>query len=58
MVIDEDECAVELHDCDDNATCANTIGGYNCTCNPGFHQFQDGKACIKNGEGYVFPQII
>jgi hypothetical protein len=35
---DINECTEEdKHDCHVNATCSNTIGGHNCTCNPGFH---------------------
>ena len=38
---DIDECKTNTDKCQDDATCVNTIGGYNCTCNPGF-----------NGDGY------
>jgi len=33
-----DECALLTDDCDDSpvATCANTAGGFTCTCPPGF----------------------
>jgi MYXO-CTERM domain-containing protein len=30
---DVDECALGTDNCDVNATCANTIGGFTCTCN-------------------------
>jgi len=34
---DINECLDEtLHDCDGNATCADTDGAYNCTCNIGY----------------------
>lgn len=33
---DIDECTRELDNCDINAECTNTIGGYNCTCNIGY----------------------
>uniref|UniRef100_S4RG17 EGF-like domain-containing protein n=1 Tax=Petromyzon marinus TaxID=7757 RepID=S4RG17_PETMA len=34
---DTNECANStLNDCAENATCANTQGSYNCTCNAGF----------------------
>ena len=41
--LDEDECALGTDICDSDATCANTVGGYNCTCNAGF--FGDGFTC-------------
>ena len=39
--LDLDECLD--HPCDKNATCSNTIGSFNCTCNKGFEG--DGKNC-------------
>lgn len=33
---DVDECAAGLDDCDENASCENTIDGFACTCNAGF----------------------
>ena len=35
--IDINECERDTHECDGNATCTNTIGDYNCTCNVGFN---------------------
>ena len=32
---DIDECLLGTDDCDTYATCANTDGGYTCTCNAG-----------------------
>ena len=34
--LDIDECATNNYNCDANAFCNNTIGSYNCTCNPGY----------------------
>ena len=44
LVADIPECERELDDCDPNATCTNTIGGYICTCNIGFTG--DGYMCL------------
>ena len=33
---DIDECQTGAHRCQADATCINTVGGYNCTCNPGY----------------------
>ena len=33
---DIDECMENIHNCHHNATCINTDGGYNCSCNPGY----------------------
>ena len=41
---DLDECSdPTLNDCDEMATCKNTLGSYECACNPG-HQ-GNGKDC-------------
>ena len=34
---DIDECVSGEDDCDVNAECTNTDGGYNCSCRQGFH---------------------
>src|SRR5688572_26104031 len=38
-----DECSNRTHNCDINATCADTQGSYTCTCNAGFTG--DGLTC-------------
>jgi cysteine-rich repeat protein len=40
---DIDECATNTDDCDPNATCDNTTGSYDCTCNDGYGG--NGKTC-------------
>ena len=40
---DVDECAEGKDNCDPNATCDNTDGGFTCTCNEGFEG--DGETC-------------
>ena len=41
---DINECETGANDCDANAECINTLGGYNCTCIDGFSG--DGTDCI------------
>ena len=33
---DIDECIEGTAECDTDASCNNTIGGYNCSCNSGY----------------------
>ena len=33
---DIDECAINMHNCHEQSTCANTNGSFTCTCNLGF----------------------
>ena len=41
---DINECELSsLNDCDGNADCIDTIGSYNCSCNPGYEG--DGFNC-------------
>ena len=37
-------CAVDAHDCDANATCANTVGSFNCACKSRFTG--NGTTCV------------
>ena len=48
MYTDFDECGNETDDCDSNANCDNTYGGYNCTCYDGYEG--DGLVGDCNGE--------
>ncbi len=43
LYIDINECETELHDCNENAICNNTIGNFVCSCKPSY--FGNGKNC-------------
>jgi hypothetical protein len=44
IFIDINECVLHGTDiCHDNARCDNTVGSYNCTCNPGYSG--NGRVC-------------
>ena len=47
FMTDVDECKTGLHNCSILASCNNTIGAFNCTCNPGYTG--DGVTCSGNG---------
>ena len=46
--VDVNECALGTDECDANASCSNTTGGYDCTCNDGYTG--DGRDCIDANE--------
>ena len=46
LCIDIDECSAGIDICASNATCTNTEGGYNCSCDTGYHG--DGFTCNSN----------
>ena len=41
---DIDECTTNIDSCDVHASCNNTIGSHNCTCNSGF--YGSGQECL------------
>ena len=45
--LDIDECSNGMHDCNGSATCMNTAGHFNCTCNSGY-----------SGDGHLCSAII
>ncbi len=50
---DINECVLYMdNDCDENAECDNTVGGFNCTCDPGY--MGNGTMCT----GISVPLIV
>ena len=45
ICIDPNECTLGTHNCDANAACTNTAGGFNCECNAGYSG--DGTSCTE-----------
>ena len=43
VIIDIDECINSSHNCDQYASCINTVGSHNCSCKEGFTG--DGLSC-------------
>jgi len=43
LFVDDDECTDNTDNCDNNAACVNTAGGFTCTCNGGYTG--DGITC-------------
>ena len=44
--VDIDECKLNTHECDRNASCNNTEGSYQCTCDSGYQG--TGRICAGN----------
>ena len=44
--LDINECQLGTDNCSPFATCTDTPGSYQCTCNPGYTG--DGRTCIGN----------
>ena len=49
---DIDECAIDTDNCEENATCMNTPGSFNCMCSEGYTG--DGTSC----EGKYVPFFV
>lgn len=43
--VDENECELTTDNCTGRAKCVNTIGGFYCTCPPGY-QLSEDNSCI------------
>ena len=49
MCKDDDECALQSHDCHKHADCQNIPGSFTCSCKEGFTDGVDGS-CIHTSE--------
>ena len=56
MTTDINECEMETDNCNDNATCTDTIGSFNCTCNAGYDG--DGFICTSRLPLIVLVTVI
>lgn len=56
FIIDVNECLSNTHNCHERAICINTIGSYNCSCEPGLAG--DGIRHCNGNILYAFPFII
>ena len=45
LSIDINECSQEHNNCSVNSTCTNTVGSYQCSCFPGYHDEGMGYSC-------------
>ena len=56
-VLDVNECTNDTHNCDNNASCQNSVGSFNCSCNPGYDG--NGTTCIAMAfiECYVYNSL-
>lgn len=44
VFVDIDECRLDIHNCDPDASCNNTESAFTCTCNQGYDR--DGLTCV------------
>lgn len=57
-----DECVLIDHGCEHN--CINTLGGFECSCKPGYELHSDGKHCEGNfkprtvNHNFSFPIVL
>ena len=49
-----DECTTGTHNCDSNAVCVDSNGGFSCMCKPGF----DGDGVTCTGKRFFIGNII
>ena len=47
LFLHPDECTTDANICGMNASCTNTVGGINCTCNHGYTRSDEGTCMSK-----------
>jgi hypothetical protein len=55
MFIDTDECSEKMAGC--SQICTNTPGGFNCSCNSGYHLGWDRRFCTGKKTLFTFVQF-
>ena len=53
---DVNECERGTHNCHENATCTDVVGGFNCTCNTG--HTGNGTLCVGKKDGMSIHMTI
>ena len=55
---DVDECVTNMHNCDDNAMCINTVGSFHCMCNMGYSGVGTEGNCTSKISAFQNPYSV
>ena len=53
FILDYDECSHNMHRCDQNADCIDTVGSHTCHCRSGY----TGNGHVCTGKNYLIQNI-